>query len=363
MIRFLLMARFMRKIIHIDMDAFFASVEQRDNPALRGKPVIVGGDPDGRGVVAAASYEARRFGIHSAMRCSQARQLCRHAIFVRPRFDVYRAVSRQVQALMHAITPLVEPVSLDEAYLDVSAVWQDFGSATALAERLRADIHRTTGLTASAGVSHNKMLAKIASDINKPNGITVIPPEHAQALIDSLPIERFHGIGRASSARLHEIDIHSGRSLRMMPLEKLVEMFGNKRGRYYHDIAHGIDERIVNAKRIRKSIGTEITFGENTQDDAVILSTIHKQTYDAFTILTERKLTAHTVTLKLKFANFTQITRSHSQKQAYSSAEQAYEWLTALFSDVDRTLAIRLVGVTFSNFGDQNDAQQLSLFE
>lgn len=352
----------MRKIIHIDMDAFFASVEQRDNPALRNKPLIVGGDPNGRGVVAAASYEARQFGIRSAMSCSEARRRCPQAIFVRPRFDAYRAVSQQIQGLMHAITPLVEPLSLDEAYLDVSEVWQHYGSATTIAQKLRHDIHTTTGLTASAGVSYNKMLAKIASDINKPNGITIIPPEHAQALIDSLPIERFHGIGRASSKQLHEIGVHNGRQLRLTPLATLVAMFGHKRGQFYHDIAHSIDERQVRPDRVRKSVGSEVTFGQNIHRDEILLQKIQQQTHEAFDDLSKRQLQAHTVTLKIKYADFSQITRSHSLPSAYTNVDLAYQWLVQLFRDIPRSQPIRLVGVTFSNLSSVKHELQLTLF-
>lgn len=353
----------MRKIIHIDMDAFFASVEQRDNPALRGKPLIVGGDPNGRGVVSTASYEARQYGIRSAMSCYEAKKRCPHAIFVRPRFDAYRAVSAQVQAIMRTLTPIVEPLSLDEAYLDVTDTHLYQGSATLMANHLRQAIFDTTGLTASAGVSYNKMLAKIASDINKPNGITVIVPEYVQALIDSLPIERFHGIGKSSSAKLHDLGIHTGLQLRKTELSTLVDLFGQKRGQYYYDIAHGIDHRPVQAERIRKSIGTEITFGENISQDEIILAKIHEQTLDAYDALKARSLTAHTITLKVKYADFSQITRSHTHKLPFESAEQAYQWAVQLFQQIDRTLAIRLVGVTFSNFGTGDDLSQPSLFD
>ncbi|MFC0820672.1 DNA polymerase IV [Moraxella marmotae] len=352
----------MRKIIHIDMDAFFASVEQRDCAAYRHRPLIVGGDPNGRGVVAAASYEARQFGIHSAMSCREAKRLCEHAIFVRPRFEVYRAISQQIQGLMRAITPIVEPLSLDEAYLDVSDVWPLYGSATRIANQLRADIYQQTGLTASAGVSHTKMLAKIASDINKPNGIAIIPPQHAQALIDSLPIEKFHGIGKASTQRLHDIGVRTGRQLRLTPLETLVALFGIKRGQFYHDIAHGIDTRTVNNNRIRKSIGTEITFGENIHRDDILLKKLKEQTCEAFDDLTARHLQAHTVTLKIRYADFSQITRSHSLKTAYDSADTAYQWLLELFRQIPRQQPIRLVGVTFSNLQSQQAQTQLSLF-
>ena len=212
-----------RKIIHIDMDAFYASVEQRDFPELRGLPLVVGGDPSGRGVVAAASYEVRKFGVRSAMSCYEARKRCPEAIFVRPRFEVYRAVSRDIRQLMHQLTPHVEPLSLDEAYLDVTGLSVHKGSATLMANWLRAQILAHTGLTASAGVSFNKMLAKIASDINKPNGIAVIPPADADAFISTLPIERFHGIGKATAKRLHAMGVRTGADLRRLPAAALVQ--------------------------------------------------------------------------------------------------------------------------------------------
>lgn len=232
-----------------------------------------------------------------------------------------------------------------------------------MANYLRQAIYDTTGLTASAGVSYNKMLAKIASDINKPNGITIITPEHAQSLVDSLPIEQFHGIGKSSSAKLHDLGIHTGLALRKTELSTLVGLFGQKRGQYYHDIAHGIDHRPVQAERIRKSIGTEVTFGENVSHDEIILAKIQEQTSDAFAELTKRTLTAHTITLKIKYADFSQITRSHTHKQPFESAEQAYQWAVQLFHQVDHTLAIRLVGITFSNFGNNQGASQPSLFD
>ncbi|MGP4848682.1 DNA polymerase IV, partial [Marinobacter sp. 1Y8] len=210
-----------RKIIHIDMDAFYASVEQRDFPELRGKPLVVGGDPNGRGVVAAASYEVRQFGVRSAMSCYEARKRCPEVIFVRPRFEVYRAVSSDIRNIMYSLTPHVEPLSLDEAYLDVTGLTVHKGSATLMANWLRTQILQHTGLTASAGVSFNKMLAKIASDINKPNGTAIITPEDADAFISTLPIERFHGIGKATARRLHAMGVTNGADLRRMSAEVL----------------------------------------------------------------------------------------------------------------------------------------------
>ena len=258
-----------RKIIHIDMDAFYASVEQRDFPELRGKPLVVGGDPNGRGVVAAASYEVRQFGVRSAMSCYEARKRCPEVIFVRPRFEVYRAVSSDIRNIMYSLTPHVEPLSLDEAYLEVTGLTVHKGSATLMANWLRAQILQHTGLTASAGVSFNKMLAKIASDINKPNGTAIITPEDADAFISTLPIERFHGIGKATARRLHAMGVTNGADLRRMSAEVLINEFG-KRGQFYHDIAHGRDERAVKSERLHKSVGSETTFRENLNDDTAL---------------------------------------------------------------------------------------------
>ena len=312
----------LRKIIHIDMDAFYASVEQRDFPELRGKPLVVGGDPNGRGVVAAASYEVRKFGVRSAMSCYEARKRCPEVIFVRPRFDVYRAVSQDIRRIMHSLTPLVEPLSLDEAYLDVTGLSAHHGSATLMANWLRAQILAQTGLNASAGVSFNKMLAKIASDINKPNGTAVITPADADAFISSLPIERFHGIGKATARRLHAMGISNGADLRRTPAALLVNEFG-KRGQFYHDIAHGRDERPVKSQRTHKSVGSETTFRDNLSRDEELRMQIYEH-----------------------------------------SAESAHYWLDKLFLDIPRLLPIRLVGVTFSSLTPATQIlPQLNLFE
>lgn len=354
----------MRKIIHLDMDAFFASVEQRDNPTYRGKPLIVGGDPNGRGVVAAASYEIRAFGVHSAMSCYEAKKRCPHAIFVRPRFDIYRSVSTQIREIMGRLTDLVEPLSLDEAYLDVTNQPHCGGSATLMANWLRQAIFDETGLTASAGVSFNKMLAKIASDINKPNGIAVITPDMADKFLSDLPIERFFGIGKASAKRLHEMGVDTGSELRELPLDELIQLFGNKRGRFYHDIAHGKDERAVKPERIRKSIGTEMTFRHNSNDDDFILAQIFAENESTFNDLIKRELTAYTVTLKIKYSDFSQITRSISVKSPFKHSDSVKPYLTDLFHHIPRTLPIRLVGVTFSNLTNLDNAMdQLDLFD
>ena len=352
-----------RKIIHIDMDAFYASVEQRDFPELRGKPLVVGGDPNGRGVVAAASYEVRQFGVRSAMSCYEARKRCPEVIFVRPRFEVYRAVSSDIRNIMYSLTPHVEPLSLDEAYLEVTGLTVHKGSATLMANWLRAQILQHTGLTASAGVSFNKMLAKIASDINKPNGTAIITPENADAFISTLPIERFHGIGKATARRLHAMGVTSGADLRRMSAEVLINEFG-KRGQFYHDIAHGRDERAVKSERLHKSVGSETTFRENLNDDTALRVQIYEQNADAFAQLHKKNLIAHTITLKVKYADFTQITRTHTLTTAFSSAESAHYWLDKLFLDIPRQLPIRLVGVTFSSLTPAAQLlPQLNLFE
>ncbi|MCG3841635.1 DNA polymerase IV [Psychrobacter sp. Ps1] len=352
-----------RKIIHIDMDAFYASVEQRDFPELRGKPLVVGGDPNGRGVVAAASYEVRQFGVRSAMSCYEARKRCPEVIFVRPRFEVYRAVSSDIRNIMYSLTPHVEPLSLDEAYLDVTGLTVHKGSATLMANWLRAQILQHTELTASAGVSFNKMLAKIASDINKPNGTAIITPKDADAFISTLPIERFHGIGKATARRLHAMGVTNGADLRRVSANVLINEFG-KRGQFYHDIAHGRDERAVKSERLHKSVGSETTFRENLNDDTALRVQIYEQNADAFAQLHKKNLIAHTITLKVKYADFTQITRTHTLTTAFSSAESAHYWLDKLFLDIPRQLPIRLVGVTFSSLTPAAQLlPQLNLFE
>lgn len=352
-----------RKIIHLDMDAFYASVEQRDFPELRGKPLVVGGDPKGRGVVAAASYEVRKFGVRSAMSCYEARKRCPEVLFVRPRFEVYRAVSDDIRAIMHSLTPLVEPLSLDEAYIDVTGLQVHQGSATLMANWLRAQILEHTGLTASAGVSFNKMLAKIASDINKPNGTAIITPSDADAFISSLPIERFHGIGKATAKRLHAMNISTGADLRLASAVVLVNEFG-KRGQFYHDIAHGRDERPVKAERQHKSVGSETTFQDNLSLDEALLVQIYEQNADAYTQMHNKQLIAYTITLKIKYADFGQITRSHTLSTAFDSAESAHYWLNKLFADIPRDLPIRLVGVTYSSLAPATQTlSQLDLFE
>jgi DNA polymerase-4 len=333
-----------RKIIHIDMDAFYASVEQRDDPELRGKPVAVGGSRE-RGVVAAASYEARRFGVRSAMPSVTAQRRCPELIFVRPRFDVYRAVSHQVRALLAAYTPLVEPLSLDEAYLDVSENLKAMSSATAVAEEVRARIRAETGLTASAGVSYNKFLAKMASDERKPDGLFVITPRMGPVYVEAQPVGKFHGIGPATCAKMERLGIRNGYDLKAQALSFLQEHFG-KAGHYYYALARGIDERPVRADRVRKSVGAETTFGADlfTLDEA--RAALEPLIGKVWSYCEGSAIRGRSVTLKAKYADFRQVTRSRTVDVPIASRAAieavVYELLAPLFP-VGK--GIRLLGV------------------
>ena len=276
-----------RKIIHIDMDAFFAAVEQRDHPELRGKPVIVGGQPNSRGVVATCSYEARRFGIHSAMPSSRAYQLCPHAIFIRPRIPAYRQVSLQIHSIFRNYTNLIEPLSLDEAYLDVTASSLFRGSATLIAENIRKEILKQTGVTASAGISYNKFLAKLASDMNKPDGQYVIKPDQGETFVEQLPIGKFFGVGKVTEARMQSLGIYTGADLKAKSLQELCELFG-KSGAYYYDIARGIDQRPVTSHRIRKSIGSETTFQQDLSRREEMLEWLYKLAREVITLCNQK---------------------------------------------------------------------------
>lgn len=298
----------MRKIIHIDMDAFYASIEQRDSPELRGKPVAVG-YPAKRGVVAAASYEARKFGVRSAMPSTTALRKCAELIFVAPRFEVYRAVSKDIHAIFREYTPLVEPLSLDEAYLDVTDNLKGIPTAWATAEELRKRILETTGLTASAGVSYNKFLAKLASDQNKPNGQFVVMPNNGEAFVQSLPIERFHGVGPKTAERMKALGIHTGADLRQQSMSFLERHFGRSAS-WYYGIARGEDDRPVQPNRPRKSSGSETTFDDDLFAPADIEAGIIKMADDVWAWCEKHSTYGHTVTVKVKFATFRQITRS-----------------------------------------------------
>ena len=348
-----------RKIIHIDMDAFYASVEQRDNPELRGKPVAVGGARE-RGVVAAASYEARAFGVRSAMPSVTARRKCPELLFVPPRFDVYREVSRQIRAIFAEHTLLVEPLSLDEAYLDVTENRRAIASATRIAEEIRERIRVETGLTASAGVSYNKFLAKIASDHRKPDGLFVITPQMGPSFVEALEIGRFHGVGPVTRAKMNRLGIVTGLDLRRQSLEFLEWHFG-KAGVYFYSIARGVDERPVQANRVRKSLGAESTFSEDifTFDAAeAALAPILDKVWRAGE---KAGLAARTVTLKVKFSDFRQITRVRTNEVGLRSREELEALARSLLATVfPAPRGVRLLGVTLSSFYTPSSAAKAS---
>ena len=358
----------LRKIIHVDMDAFYASVEQRDDPSLRGKPVIVGGRPNGRGVVAACSYEARAFGIRSAMPSAEAGRLCPHAYFVKPRFTAYKQASLQIQAVFREFTDLVEPLSLDEAYLDVSANELFGGSAIRLAREIKSLILERTGLIASAGISYNKFLAKIASDQDKPDGLYCILPDHGEAFVATLPVGRIHGVGKVTEARMHDLGIETGADLRQWTLEELGREFG-KSSQYFYWLARGVDHRPVRASRTRKSIGSERTFGENIQTRSAMLEILQQLSDELMELQSEKSLSSGSMTVKVRFADFTTLTRSHSLRRGrldkltarralpylldralrarQSSAHYSAE--AGLASTGQRQAGVRLLGVAFGS--------------
>lgn len=342
------------------MDAFFASVEQRDNPALQGKPVAVGGSSD-RGVVAAASYEARKYGVHSAMPSKTAARKCPHLIFVRPRFDVYSEVSRQIRNIFLDYTDLVEPLSLDEAYLDVTSNKKGIPSATLIAKEIKSRILETTGLTASAGISINKFLAKTASDINKPDGITLIPPENAIKFIAQLPIEKFFGIGKVTAKKMHELGIFNGGDLKEWKEQDLVRRFG-KAGKYYFKIVRGIDNRNVNPNRIRKSVGAENTFSEDitTRNEAEVQ--LFKIADTLISRMKKSDTWGKTITLKVKFSDFKVITRSKTVSYWIQTNQEISSLLNELLDELDFTqIAIRLLGLSVSNLNTQEEENKLGL--
>lgn len=344
-----------RKIIHIDMDAFYASVEQRDYPELRGKPVIVGGQPNSRGVVAACSYEARKFGIHSAMPSSRAYRLCPDAIFVKVRFDAYREASRQLHKIFHEYTDLIEPLSLDEAYLDVTHCEQCQGSATRIAQEIKQKVKQRMNLIASAGVSYNKLLAKIASDMDKPDGLYVIRPEQAESFIGDLPVRKFHGVGKVTEQKMHKHGIQTGADMRSWSESELSTIFG-KLGGYYYRIARGIDDRPVRPNRIRKSIGKENTFAIDLTDLEDIREKLTGIAEQLSELLQKRAIIAKTLTLKVKYSDFTQITRAHSYGSCIQSAEQMMEVIPGLIEKTELgQRPCRLLGLSVSNLKNRNE--------
>jgi DNA polymerase IV len=353
----------MRKIIHVDMDAFYASVEQRDNPAYLGKPLVVGGSPGQRGVVAAASYEARQYGIHSAMSSRIAIKKCPNLIFAHPRFDVYRAVSKQIHDIFARYTDVIEPVALDEAYLDVTQNKLGKPYASTIAKLIRANIFEETNLTASAGVSINKFLAKMASGINKPNGMTVILPENAEAFVETLPIEKFHGIGKVTATKMHSLGIKNGADLKQLSLQYLIKNFG-KAGEYYYNIARAQDERRVEANRIRKSIGAETSFATDLSDEKSTIAELQEIVNLLKQRVDECQAFGRTITLKIKYSNYKQITRSKTLLAPINDLETIGALAVELLNSIDLSgQSIRLLGLSLSNLDNKPQIIQLPLFE
>lgn len=351
-----------RKVIHVDMDAFFASVEQRDDPSLRGKPVAVGHGAT-RGVVAAASYEARTFGVKSALPSVTALRRCPDLIFVPPRFEVYRAVSQQIHSIFADYTDLIQPLSLDEAYLDVTADRRGLKTAWLTAKEIRARILAETGLTASAGISYNKFLAKLASDHRKPNGQFAVTPDMGAAWVETLPVSRFHGVGPMTAEKMKRLGIESGGDLRLKSLAFLQQHFGSSAD-WYFAIARGEDERPVNPNRIRKSSGSETTFRQDLVASADIEAGVVRMAEEVWAWCEKRQAFGRTATVKIKYADFQQITRRRSRPSAIMTFEELREAaLDLIRSILPTTKPIRLVGVTVSTFEDASPASAPQLFE
>ena len=354
-----------RKIIHIDMDAFFAAVEQRDFPDLKGKPVVVGGQPDSRGVVATCSYEARKFGIHSAMPASRAYQLCPHANFVPPRFAAYKQASEDIHKVFKQFTDIIEPLSLDEAYLDVSESDICNGSATLIAREIRLQIYNAIQLTASAGIAYNKFLAKLASDQNKPDGQFVIKPGEAEAYLKALPIGRFYGVGKVTESKMQASGIKTGGDLKNKTIVELQSLFGNS-AEYYYSISRGIDHRPVTATYVRKSLGSETTFQTDISEIDEMLKHLSDLLIDVLGSLSNRKLLAYTITIKVKYAYFTQVTRSYTSDSIISDLNKAKELIPVLLEKTEvNKKSVRLLGLSFSNLVSSegfSDSGQMRLF-
>lgn len=342
------------------MDAFYASVEQHDNPELRGKPVAVGGSRE-RGVVAAASYEARKFGVRSAMSSVLAYQKCPQIVFVRPRFDRYKEISDQIREVFHDYTDLVEPLSLDEAYLDVTQNKKGITSATMIAKSIRTDIKSKTGLTASAGISTNKFIAKIASDFNKPDGITLVGPEKTETFLEQLPIEKFFGVGKVTAEKMKNLGIHTGKDLKTWTKEDLKLNFG-KSGGFYFEIVRGNDNRPVNPNRIRKSLGAENTFDYDLIELADMKLALEPIAVTVMKRLEKANTFGKTLTLKVKFKDFSQITRSQSLTHEIRTLDQLVAMSFNLLEQIDWQefpSGVRLLGITCSNFETKEIVQQL----
>ncbi len=350
----------LRKIIHVDMDAFYASVEQRDNPVLRGRPVVVGGRPDSRGVVAAASYEARKYGVHSAISCAKAQRLCPYAVFVAPRMEHYREVSQHIRDIFRQVTDRIEPLSLDEAYLDVTENALGEPLASKIAQWIRMRIRIELSLTASAGVGPSKLVAKIASDCNKPDGLKVVPPDAVESFLAPLPVERIWGVGPVTAKRLHELDFKTIKDLRGANPEVLEKCFG-KHGVALARLACGQDERQVQSSRRAKSQGCETTFATDVSDIDHLASVVEQFSEALCVSLARIKTRARAITLKLRYDDFTTITRSRSLRRATRMPAKVITVANALLYESTEAgrRPVRLIGVSASGFVDDNEPEQL----
>ena len=345
-----------RKIIHVDMDAFYASVEQLDNPELVGKPIAVGGSAE-RGVVAAASYEARKFGVRSAMSSIIAKRNCPELIFVKPRFERYREVSNQIREIFLEYTDLVEPLSLDEAYLDVTENKKGNPSATLIAKEIRAKIKEKTGLNASAGISINKFIAKIASDFNKPNGQKTVNPEEVEEFLEKLQIRKFHGVGKVTAEKMYQFGIFNGFDLKQKSEEFLTEHFG-KSGAHYYKVVRGIHLSEVKPDRIRKSLGAERTFDNNISSEIFMLERLENISEEIERRLKKGKVAGKTVTLKIKYSDFSQQTRSKTLSYFISDKDLILETAKELLYQEKMKESVRLLGITLSNLNTGKDEEK-----
>ncbi|MGO3107911.1 MAG: DNA polymerase IV [Sphingobacterium sp.] len=355
-----------RKIIHIDMDAFYASVEQRDFAELRGKALAVGGSPDGRGVVATASYEARKFGVRSAMSSRVALKLCPHLLFTPPRFEVYKQVSDHIRSIFHRYTDMIEPLSLDEAYLDVTCDKLQIGSAIEIAIQIKQSIKTELDLSSSAGVSVNKFIAKIASDYQKPDGLTFIGPSKVIRFLESLPVDRFFGVGKVTAQKMKGMGIHTGLDLKAFDEQDLIRKFG-KSGKFFYHMVRGDDNRPVRTNRITKSIGIEDTFATDIKEPLDMLQELQRLCDKLDKRLESKSKQGRTVTVKIKFSDFTQVTLSKTSSYYMQNSEDIFKQVQALFATVNfDEKRVRLLGVTLSNFYDADlerlNNPQLRLF-
>ncbi len=354
----------LKQIIHIDMDAFYAAIEQRDNPSLSNMPVCVGGNPKlGRGVVMSCSYEARKYGIHSAMSVKKAHQLCPRTIFVRPRFDVYISESEKIKEIFYEFTKNVQPLSLDEAYLDISEISQDFHASEQIAKEILNKIYTTTGLTASAGVSFNKFLAKVGSDFNKPKGIMVITIDNADEFIDNLPIGKFYGVGKVTEKKMLELGIRTGADLKAFGCENLKKYFG-KAGEYFFNCAIGIDDREVHTQWRRKSLGKERTLPNDIDEIEEMVQVLQQIAEKISNALKDKKLKGQTITLRLRYNNFQRLTRSITLAHPIYKSEEIMKNIKQLLTRTDAgNRKVRLLGISISNFNDEKGWGKQSTLE